>query len=75
LCGGQHKPRTTEAGCLLVCDQMSSVSFVQRTFDWDGEMVLSTEEDVGTGHIWSLSKCVKKFWHQDKNWGNSAHWI
>jgi len=54
---------------------MSSVSFVLRTFDWDGEMVLSTEEDVGTGHTWSLSKCVKKFWHQDKNWGNLAHWI
>jgi len=36
--------------CLLVYGRMSSLSFVQRTFDWDGgEMALSGEEGVGTG--------------------------
>jgi len=33
---GQYKPKTTGALTFLVCGRMSSLSFVQRTFGWDG---------------------------------------
>jgi len=33
---GQYKPKTTVVLTFLVCFRMSSLSFVQRTFDWDG---------------------------------------
>jgi len=33
---GQYKPKTTGALTFLVCGRMSSISFVHRTFDWDG---------------------------------------
>jgi len=32
----QYKPKTTGALTFLVCGRMSSLSFVQRTFDWGG---------------------------------------
>jgi len=32
---GQYKPKTTGALTFSVCSRMSSLSFVQRTFDWD----------------------------------------
>jgi len=32
----QYKPKTTGALTFLVCGRVSSLSFVQRTFDWDG---------------------------------------
>ena len=38
---------------------MSSLSFVLRTFDWDGGTALSGEEGVRTG-VQLLPKCVKK---------------
>ena len=33
---GQYKPKATGAPTFLVWGRMSSLSFVQRTFDWDG---------------------------------------
>ena len=39
---------------------MSSLSFVQRTFYWDGRNVLSGVKGVGTGQKLLPSKCVKK---------------
>jgi len=39
---------------------MLSLSFVQRTFYWNGGYVLSGEKGVGTGQKFLPSKCVKK---------------
>jgi len=33
---GQYEPKTTGVLTFLGCGRMSSLSFVQRTFDWDG---------------------------------------
>ena len=46
---GQYKIRTIRQACLLVCGRMSFLFFVQRTFDWRGEIVLVVEESVETG--------------------------
>jgi len=45
----QYKPKTTGALTLLVCGRMLSLSFVQRTFDWDGGNGFSGKEGVETG--------------------------
>jgi len=45
----QYKPKTTWALTFLVCGRMSSLSFVQRTFDWDGWNGFVWREGVGNG--------------------------
>ena len=73
---GQYKLRTTGALLLLVCGRMSSLSFVQKTFDWGG----------GNIFVWRV-RCrdwvtiapqvsvLRKPWFKDKHWGSLAHWI
>jgi len=39
---------------------MSSLSFVQMAYDWDGRNDLSGEESVGMKHNAPPSKCVNK---------------
>ena len=53
---GQYKPKTTGVLTLLVCGRMSSLSFVQMTFDWDGWNALSLEEGEGSGAQLALKK-------------------
>jgi len=51
---------------------MSSLPYVQRTFDWGGEMVLAVEENVGTGRLLSLivntSDVVETVTYETETW-------
>ena len=59
--------------CLLVCRRMSSLSFVQKTFDWDSFVWRGRCSDWGT--IAPQVSVLTKSWCQDKRWGILVHWI
>jgi len=57
---GQYKPRNTSTGSVMFGNLQSNVvSFVLRSFDWDGGTAMSGEGGVRTGRNCSTSRCVK----------------